>query len=221
MGQKPGDIMCLAASHGFIQVIKFFESPQYPISYQNNFGDSLLHFAAKGSQPQVVNYLLLRGVKPTLINKFNETPLFSASESGNLNVTYRLCKEKEIKVDYQDKFGDTALHFAARDGHLDICEFLLRKSKRLAKIKNQEGKTAMNYALENGQTSCSNCIKNYDGEAAYADRETKIKELALKMMQEFPDYKKSLFKHQPSKITLFSSHKISRGEIEAEQRKGW
>lgn len=102
----------------------------------------------------MVHYLLLRGLNPNIENKFNETPLFSASESGKLEVVARLCKEPDIVIDHQDKFGDTALHFAARDGHADICEFLIKRSNRLVKIKNQEDKTALNYAFENAQTLC-------------------------------------------------------------------
>jgi hypothetical protein len=49
LGKNPGEIMLMAASHGFINVIKFLECGQFPIHYQNAFGDSLLHFAAKGS----------------------------------------------------------------------------------------------------------------------------------------------------------------------------
>jgi hypothetical protein len=37
-------------------------------------------------------------------------------------------------------------------------------------------------------------------------------------MIEFPDYKKSIFKHQPTKITLFGK-KISRAELEAENKR--
>lgn len=96
----------------------------------------MLHFAARGGQASVVHYLLLKGVKPCVCNKFNETPLFSAAESGSLTVLHRLCKDKETKVDAQDKFGDTALHFAARDGHQEVCEVLLRRNKKLAKIQN-------------------------------------------------------------------------------------
>ncbi len=53
----------------------------------------------------------------------------------------------------------------------------------------------MSYALDNNQSACAQCIRSYDGEATYADRQQKIKELAEKMMNEFPDYKKSIFKH--------------------------
>jgi len=39
-----------------------------------------------------------------------------------------------------------------------------------------------------------------------------IQELAVKMMNEFPDYKKSIFKHNPTKITLFGK-KMTREDL--------
>lgn len=90
--------------------------------------------------------------------------------------------------------------------------------KRLVKFKNQEGKTPLSYANDNAQSAAITILKQNDGEATYADRQTKIKELAQKMMIEFPDYKKSIFKHQPTKITLFGK-KISRAELEAENKR--
>lgn len=46
LGMSSGDVLLLAAGHGLINVIKFFESPSYPVTYTNAFGDSLLHYAA-------------------------------------------------------------------------------------------------------------------------------------------------------------------------------
>ena len=149
LGKSPGEIMLLGASYGYVNIIKFYECGMYPLAFQNAFGDSLLHYAAKGSQPKTVYYLMKRGLRPTIQNKFCETPLYAASESGNLEVVNMLCKEKDCRIDHQDKFGDTALHFAARDGQLEVCDYLIKKHKRLVKIKNQEGKTALSYALDN------------------------------------------------------------------------
>jgi len=128
--------MLLAAQHGFFNIILFFESPQYPLKFQNGFGDSLLHYACKGSQLKMVHYLLMKQVSPMMTNKFNETPLFAAAEVGSAEIVQRLCKERANQVDHQDKFGDTALHFASRDGQLEVCEVLIKKLKRLLKIKN-------------------------------------------------------------------------------------
>ena len=84
----------------------------------------------------MVHYLILLGIRPTIMNKFNETPLFAAAESGNIDAVNRICREKDTKIDHQDKFGDTPLHFAARDGHQEICEYLIKRNRRMVKIKN-------------------------------------------------------------------------------------
>ena len=76
----------------------------------------------------------------------------------------------------------------------------------------------MSYAMDNGQMSCIQAIKACDGEATYADRTMKMKELTERLMNEFPDYKQSIFKHPKPKITLFGK-KISRREIENHQQK--
>lgn len=95
------------------------------------------------------------------------------------------------------------MHFAARDGQLEVCDYLMKKNKKLARIRNQEGKNALSYALDNAQSAVAQCLRNYDAQATYSDRQQMIQELATKMMNEFPDYKKSIVKHVPTKITLF------------------
>lgn len=64
LGKSGGEIMLLAAAHGLINVIKFLEGPSYPITYRNNFGDTLLHFACKGGQAKMSLYLLHKGINP-------------------------------------------------------------------------------------------------------------------------------------------------------------
>jgi len=65
-----GDVLLLAAGHGLINVIKFFESPSYPVTYTNAFGDSLLHYAAWSGNHIMCLYLLWKGVSPNVENKF-------------------------------------------------------------------------------------------------------------------------------------------------------
>ena len=91
-------------------------------------------------------------------NKFQETPLFHAAESGNIDIINIFYKNK-CKLEAQDKFGDTALHFAARNGHAEVCDFLIKNSTNLLGITNQEGKNALTYALENSQTSAAQVMK--------------------------------------------------------------
>jgi len=137
LGKPPGELMLLAAQQGLLSVIKSFKGTDTPMTYKNNFRDTLLHFAAKGGQTKAMWYLLREGLDVNAVNKFEETALFMASEEGHLDVVKILCRQKAINLLHQDKFGDTALHFAAREGYVDICDYLLRKEKGLLKIKNQ------------------------------------------------------------------------------------
>lgn len=100
LGKSGGEIMLLAACHGLINVIKFLEGPSYPISYKNNFGDSLLHFAAKGGQSKMSMYLMHKGISSMVQNKFNETPIFLAAEAGHLDVVNILTKDPRTVLEH-------------------------------------------------------------------------------------------------------------------------
>ena len=140
--------MLFAAMYGLINVLKFDESPQHQITYVNNFGEGLLHYAAKGNQEMMTAYLLLRGLNPNVENRFLETPIFIAAEMGSMNVLTLLVDFKQTKVDQTDKFGDNIMHFAARDGQYEVIEYLIAKfGKRLFRVKNQEGKTPLSLAI--------------------------------------------------------------------------
>ena len=119
LDKKQGDLLLLAAAHGLINVIKFLVQNKLSLNYTNEFGDSLLHSAAKGGSPKMVLYLLQKGLDVNWTNKFLETPLFHAAEGGNLDIV-NLFANYDWQFDLQDKFGDTALHFAAREGWVEV-----------------------------------------------------------------------------------------------------
>lgn len=119
-----------------------------PLTIQDEYGDSFLHIAAKEGHCKMVAWLLKKDVPTDQQNKFNETPIFAAVDSGLTSMVYMFTRDKEVKIDHCDRFGDTVLHHAARDGYEQICELLCRKNKRLMKIKNRMGKTALVYAKE-------------------------------------------------------------------------
>ena len=76
--KNAGEVMLVAASQNQIGIIKFFMSNTYTVNYQNGFGDSMLHFAARTSVQtekddeskvkenkacKMVHYLILKGGK--------------------------------------------------------------------------------------------------------------------------------------------------------------
>ena len=100
LGKSAGEIMLLAAAHGHINVIKFFEGASSPIIYNNSFGDTMLHFSAKGGQSKMTLFLLHKGVHPMVQNKFNETPIFLAAEAGHADVVNILSKDTRVNLEH-------------------------------------------------------------------------------------------------------------------------
>mmetsp|Transcript_21729 Transcript_21729/g.26779 ORF Transcript_21729/g.26779 Transcript_21729/m.26779 type:complete len:101 (-) Transcript_21729:457-759(-) len=98
----------------------------------------------------MVTYLLLRGADPNIMNRFEETPIFSAAEMGSKEVLDILMSDKRTKFESCNKFGETILHFAARDGQFECLKYILERCKPLTNRTDQEGKTALAIAQENG-----------------------------------------------------------------------
>lgn len=173
-----GDLMLIAASLGQINIIRFLEKPHLPLTYKNAFGDTLLHFAAKAEQTKMIWYLIQRGVDASYENKFEQSAMFMACETGSVKVLHILCSDQSVRLDKQDKFGDTLLHLACRDGHLEVAAYLLRSNKRLVNMVNQEGKTALTVAVENGHTPLVQLCREKGGQEQKGDRTRCVQQLA-------------------------------------------
>ena len=191
-GKNSGDLMLEAAYLGLINVMRAFESNQYRIDYVNGFGEGLLHFACKGSQDAMVDYLLKRGLDPNTQNNFKETPIFIATEMGAKQALHTLYRDKRTKLDHSDKFGDTILHFAARDGQLEVLEYILEQSTKLINRENQEGKTPLHLAQEYGHSTCAQLLRDYNAQDKCGNRKLLIKALAEQLVNEPADFKRSL-----------------------------
>ena len=91
-----------------------------------NAGWSALHFAARDSSPEIIEYLLSLGMTVNMTEKSGQTPLMCAClEGGRLDNIKRLL---ELGADIQQlefNAGWSALHFAARDSSPEIIEYLL------------------------------------------------------------------------------------------------
>ena len=91
-----------------------------------NDGWSALHFAARDSSPEIIEYLLSLGMTVNMTDKSGRTPLMCAClKGGRLDNIKRLL---ELGADIQQlEFNDgwSALHFAARDSSPEIIEYLL------------------------------------------------------------------------------------------------
>jgi len=127
------------------------------------YGDTLVHRAADGNQPRMIQYLA-RGVRVNFANKLGATPLHAAAKRCHRESVHALLVaaaqstavkaamlltylphassprrwRESLRVNHQDNFGDTALHAAARCGDLAIWEELVEYGA-LGDIRNRLG----------------------------------------------------------------------------------
>ena len=124
-GQSP--LMCACYEGGRLDNIKrLFELGADIKQIDLNAGRSALHFAARDSSPEIIEYLLSLGMTVNMTSKTGQTPLMCAClKGGRVDNIKRLF---ELGADIQQlEFSDewSALHFAARDSSPEIIEYLL------------------------------------------------------------------------------------------------
>lgn len=159
VGKPAGELMMQSARLGLQDMFYFF-TPNVALDYKNKFNDTIFHYAAKGGNVELIEYLLSHNVAQTP-NLFGETPIFYAVEEGHINAVNILLNSSV--VDIRDKFGDTILHCAAREGHEDICKAILRKKKDLINATNENNQTPLAYAVENGHLGIAEILQKAGG----------------------------------------------------------
>lgn len=158
-GKPPGELFMQSARLGLSNIFNYFKK-SVPLDYKNKFNDTVLHYAAKGGNLEMVQYLLNSGIMQSP-NLFGEFPIHYAIEEGHRNI-YELLEESN-KLDIKDKFGDTILHLAAREGCDDICKLILSKRKDLVNALNESGQTPLAYAMEAGSLGVAEIIQKAGG----------------------------------------------------------
>ena len=59
----------------------------------------MLHAAGKGGKPRMIVWLFHKGLNINTTNRFNETPIFHAVESGRYEAVIPFIMKKGIKLD--------------------------------------------------------------------------------------------------------------------------
>ncbi len=109
---------------------------------------TLLQAATYLDDPDVVHFLIQRGVPVNAGSIINETPLMAAACFGRIE-TVKILLDAHVPVNAQSTEGLTALSEAASSGEADILTLLLQAGADPS-IKDGEGKSALDYAIQLG-----------------------------------------------------------------------
>lgn len=158
-GKPAGELFMQSARLNLVNIFNYFKKT-VPIDYRNKFNDTVFHYAAKGGNVEMVQFLIANGAKQSH-NLFGELPIHYAVEEGHKPVFEILVESNQI--DCRDKFGDTLLHHAAREGHEDICRIILKRRRDLVNVLNETGQTPLSYAMEAGALGVAEIIQKAGG----------------------------------------------------------
>ena len=116
--------LMLAAFNGHTAIVKLLLENKVAVNTIDFLGRSALMYASTGHFPETVEYLLLHGADPNLIdNSEGFTALMFAGAEGNIKVV-RMLLDHGANPDIMDKDGDTAESFARQNGHIEVADVL-------------------------------------------------------------------------------------------------
>jgi ankyrin repeat protein len=124
------------------------------INLPQEHGKTLLHVAAAGRSPEVVQLLLERQADVNRKDSRGNTPLHIAAQFQGVQEVIRLLLTFGADLTLQNDDGNTALLLACEYGHMAAVQLILKELRRRSTLSsafnasNKAGRTPISFALE-------------------------------------------------------------------------
>eukprot|EP00743_Colponemidia_sp_Colp-15_P012445 GILK01014168.1.p1 GENE.GILK01014168.1~~GILK01014168.1.p1 ORF type:complete len:756 (-),score=147.99 GILK01014168.1:51-2318(-) len=150
MGNSSSDDLKVACENGDLERVKnaVAWSVTDAVNQYDEFRETMLLYAARAGQADVVEFLLSKNANVHLRNQHEETALIVAAECGNCTIIKALI-DHGADVGAVDKFGSFPLWRAAGQ-HPTACAVLLNHGANVNQKHVQSGKTALHRAAATG-----------------------------------------------------------------------
>lgn len=136
------------------RVIEDIRSTRIKLGVKDDDGNTALHFACRGGNPEIVASLLdvLDEDDVHLQNALGVTALHLACTEGNVEIAEKLLAlGNRANFSLRNKRGETALHLACKKGNLELVERLLAvMDPDAANLQNEIGETPLRIAVRAG-----------------------------------------------------------------------
>ena len=144
-------LMCACLEGGRFENVKTLVKHGAEIYKVNKDGKSALHFAATFSSPEVVRYLLSRGMSANMTDNSSRSPLMCACLEGGRLENIKTLVEHGAEIHKVDKDGKSALHFAATFSSPEVVIYLLSLGMSVNMTDNSGRTPLMCACLEGGR----------------------------------------------------------------------
>ncbi|KAM3085736.1 hypothetical protein ACMFMG_002801 [Clarireedia jacksonii] len=146
----------------------------------NEFGETLLHTAARRNQPKAVEALLKNEkVKININLKDNDgwTPLYSSAYSASPELVSMILKTETADLNVRNALGETPIHGACYRDTADVLKLLLQKDKEEGKstieLADSHGWTPLHTACDIGKIDMVKTLLNHYAKAGRRDLDGK------------------------------------------------
>ena len=124
--EKARTILICACQQGLYDLFRMQVEKGIDITISNNSQGTLMHDAAKGGSPEIVEALLRKGLKMDSKDKFGWTPMHYAALNNHVNVMQTLI-DNGADINARNLMGQTAFNVADEFGNVQSKEFLVKK----------------------------------------------------------------------------------------------
>ena len=147
----PNEDLLAAAENGDPAGVEAAITAGADINHTNDYGSTVLFYAARSGLTDIVQLLLDRGMDINQTNSGGFTLIMVAAGTGHIDIV-RLLLDKGANVNATtEDTGNTALIYAASNGHRDIVRLLLKMGANIY-AADIIGNTALTYAQERSHT---------------------------------------------------------------------
>lgn len=144
---------------GNVEVIKFIDKYKCEAGHKNKQGNTVLHYAAQGNQPNTFIYLKHKyGLPAEEVNKEGSTPLHWACYTGS-DLAFCYIMRYVSDLNKQDNDGFTSLHLAVMSERTGMIKALLHGGADRY-IADKKGRTPKSLAEEKGKDLISEMLKD-------------------------------------------------------------
>lgn len=161
----------------------FYKNPIY-LDIQDDFGQSLLHYAIRGNALDVVFYLLENHINPNIKSKRGETPLFDAIRKGKIDIVIALIKNY-AHVNGANTLGESPLHLACQKGSIQMISLLVENNADVLALTNK-GESIVFYALRSQNISTYDYVRMLSPEIKLRDYKENTLLHAAALMGSYP-----------------------------------
>lgn len=120
-------LLHIASYNGRMMVVKHL-CKKYPtiISDLDKEKSSALHYAARGGNKEILQYLVDHGLDPESCTQSGSTILHLAAYDGNTDIVLYICSQYPQLINILDSTGHTAAHYAAGSGEVPVLLNILK-----------------------------------------------------------------------------------------------